>query len=383
MARLTRTQKYAELRDKIAQDREESFKTNELSEYENKLKKLNGFDNELYSAINNNEDVLLNDRPVIKEEDKQAQEDHIKSLDEILDSMMGTSFPSTSNDEDISTSVIEEKTMTSESTNNNQEEEKKNILSTMQIISEEVQELSDIIGDEPVENNTPILYRSEEKSEPVINENTIETKKENNIETINDDFVRNTLNEADVINTGAGRTILSQLTDNIVDEVRHPEESGRIAEERFADSDFSNTVSLEIEKVLAEIKGQSQEQAVVIEDKPVENNDDIFTDEMFNNPTTISETFEHPVLAKTVEEPVVDIKNINETFSNPVVDSNVLDDTIPFVVDRNEIDQDDEDDEEEAPSKVLNVILGILIFVLVAVLGVIVYYILVAKGIIG
>ena len=38
MARLTRTQKYAELRGKINQDREQSVATDELSKYAERLK---------------------------------------------------------------------------------------------------------------------------------------------------------------------------------------------------------------------------------------------------------------------------------------------------------------------------------------------------------
>ena len=60
----------------------------------------------------------------------------------------------------------------------------------------------------------------------------------------------------------------------------------------------------------------------------------------------------------------------------------LLNDTIPFVVDTQEIVADEEDEEEDStPNKVLNIILIVLIVVLIAVLGVIIYWILMAQGI--
>ena len=87
----------------------------------------------------------------------------------------------------------------------------------------------------------------------------------------------------------------------------------------------------------------------------------------------------------TVEgEPII-IKNISETLSmEPSVVSNVLQDTKAFdISSTNEYDEDEYVDDNDGAGKVLNIILGVLIVVLILVLAVIVYYILVARGIIG
>ena len=83
-------------------------------------------------------------------------------------------------------------------------------------------------------------------------------------------------------------------------------------------------------------------------------------------------------------EPII-IKNISETLSmEPSVVSNVLQDTKAFDISAtNEYEDEGYEDENDGAGKILNIILGVLIVVLVLVLAVIVYYILVARGIIG
>ncbi|MDO5440139.1 MAG: hypothetical protein Q4F12_01235 [Erysipelotrichaceae bacterium] len=405
MARLTRTQKYAELRDKIAQDREESLKTDSLSQYEDKLRKLESF-------VSNEPDTNLNKRvetvtPVDNNTNK-AQEERMKSLDDILNSMMDIKYvneaPKQETKEEPQVEVkpepvVEAPVQPTHETHAPSIEKPVETMSTMEIIVDEVKELSDIIG--------PIETVIEEKPEPVIEkpvdimstmEIVVDEAKElsdiigpidaviDDNTRINNSFIDDTLKGVDDYNRQKGRTTLDKLPDSIVDEVRHPQtaQENKPVEEKVEDNDFSNTVTLEIEKVLAEIREQGQaSQNDAPEETAVFNAAELEAEEAFNNAEVKSEAMEHPVLAKALEEPVVEIKNINETLSNPTVDANVLDDTIPFDAIKAENDEEEYEDEDEAPSKVLNVILGILIFVLVAVLGVIVYYILVAKGIIG
>ena len=490
MARLTRTQKYAELRDKIAQDREESLKTEGLSTYEDKLKKLESFfnnepDNILEKKVEQAPVEAINlakeEKPVA-DEIKLAQEESMKSLDEILTSMLNnysnepvveeakvedTKPEVTEEDKeeilnnlsskvDELAQIIEEKketknTVTIDSfvkpvetveeeviqeevkpTENNETVETKpeDLMSTMEIVVSEVEDLSHIIDDEKVANEEVPQETTAEEVKPIEEEITREETKledlmstmeivasevedlsniidegkpaEKEVEmqnvqpieevadlkdeqTIDNSFFNDTLKEVDDFNRNEGRTTLEELPNEIVDEVRHPQVPPiKEQEESLENDDFSNTVSLEIDKVLDEIRNQNNQLTVEVPTETVNNKEaEIEIERAFKTAEVKQETFEHPVLAKTMEEPVVEIKNISETFNNPVVDNNVLDDTIPFVVEKNEDEEDEDEYEDETPSKVLNVILGILIFVLVAVLGVIVYYILVARGIIG
>ena len=353
--RLTRTKKYAELRNQIANDREESLGTAELNAYQDKL-------NNVQSQFIRNENPTFINKPVFDEpkEEKtdvadkiiKAENDSMKSLDEILSSMMNEAYPTeTVHNEETLKPVIEE----------------------------------------PVQVEEPV--------KPQINEVPL-----------TNDFVKETLTNVEDYNRKAGNITLEELPGAIVDNVRHGEKP--VDNFNNVDDDFSSTVSLEIEKVLAEIQNQNKEQShddvpsiekeaelvnntneevAKFEEQPVvENVQEEIKEEVLIQPESIvieepkQETFEHPVLAKTLEQPVVEIKNITETLNMQRANEDVVDDTIPFNANRVYTDsEDDEYEDEEGPSKVLNVILGILIFVLVVVLGIIVYYILVAKGIIG
>lgn len=394
MARLTRTQKYAELREKIAHDREESLKTEGLTQYEDKLKKLENYFN-VDSDINldNKEEVrTVVEKPQVNV--KQVQEESMRSLDDILDSMMNSTYSNEPVEEkpvetvksvEIVKPVVEEKPVEIKKP----VEEKKYVSPTnnmpmMEIIKDEVKELSDIIGP----TKTIVEEKEETKPVDVMSTMEIEINKASEKPELKDtvsqpnSFIDDILKEVDDYNRNEGRTTLDKLPDTIVDEVRHPQGVQKAEEDIKTDNEFSNTVTLEIEKVLNEIKNQGKQIETPIDNTVVYKSAEFESDEAFKNAEVKEEINEHPVLAKTAEEPVVEIKNISETLSNTFTDTNVLDDTIPFVLDKNETDEE-EFEEDEAPSKVLNVILGILIFVLVAVLGVIIYYILIAKGIIG
>ena len=67
MARLTRTQKYAELRDQLANDREESKSTSQLAEFENKLKRIED------TLTPKKEEPVVEPEPVKEEEPKKEE----------------------------------------------------------------------------------------------------------------------------------------------------------------------------------------------------------------------------------------------------------------------------------------------------------------------
>jgi len=331
MARLTRTQKYAELRDEISHDREESLNTQELNSYANQLNSLNGY----------NESILTrSETKNIVEEVKKVEDESMKSLDDILKSMMAENFTNAVN-------TVPEK---------------------------EQPKMAEFVEKPQVANPTP------EAVQPT-----------------NNNFINETLDEVNVYNKEAGNTTLDNLSSTLIDEVRHPENVNNAV-----DDEFSKTISLELDKVLNEIDSIEepvqnnnvfvQEETAVEEPIEVKTVEEEIVQEKIEevkeepiqpvviDETQKEETFEHPVLTQTLEQPAVEIKNISETVQvkpmQPVVD--IVDDTIPFTLE----ESDDDEEYEEEPSKALNVILGVLIFVLVAVLGVIVYYILIAKGII-
>lgn len=179
------------------------------------------------------------------------------------------------------------------------------------------------------------------------------------VATINESLKKEIINEVEEYNRQEGNASIEDISNNIINEVVHGKED---QEDTIQDDkEFSNTVSLSIDKVLQEvkesIKENNQEETKVFEqnlkdeiatslDKPIEEGDD-----------------------------VVQILPMEETLKLDVVD-----DTIPFA------GLQEEDDEEEVEdvtfSRAINIILIVLIVVLIAILAVIGYYLLYAGGII-
>ena len=179
------------------------------------------------------------------------------------------------------------------------------------------------------------------------------------VATINESLKKEIINEVEEYNRQEGNASIEDISNNIINEVVHGKED---QEDTIQDdNEFSNTVSLSIDKVLQEvkesIKENNQEETKVFEqnlkdeiatslDKPIEEGDD-----------------------------VVQILPMEETLKLDVVD-----DTIPFA------GLQEEDDEEEVEdvtfSRAINIILIVLIVVLIAILAVIGYYLLYAGGII-
>lgn len=222
--------------------------------------------------------------------------------------------------------------------------------------------------EEPNEDN--VTSQEAEEAQEVSEEpqETAEVKEEPVVQEISNEYVDSTLAEVDEYNKQDGRKTVDDISNSIIDEIRHGDEKN--------DKEFSDTVSLEIDKVLSEIGASAAPVNVenVLNDtvKPIEVNPEEFASKM-------ADTIKHPVLAKVQGEEPVEIKSLDETLRQDVVD-----DTIPFVMNDNITEQEEIEEyyDDEKPNKVLNVILVILIVILLAILGVIAYYILYAKGII-
>ncbi len=138
---------------------------------------------------------------------------------------------------------------------------------------------------------------------------------------------------------------------------------------------FTNTVSLQIDKVLNEMSVNTASIDVADVISEVVKQEEVKPEEFAQK---MADTISHPVLAKVLEEDVVEIKSLDETLKNDVVD-----DTIPFDINEAKKEEEIEYIEDEKPNKILNAILIFLIIVLVIILLVILYYVLYAKGIIG
>ena len=82
MARLSRTQKYADLRDQLASDREDSVKSEDLNKYEDKLKSLE-------VLLNKNKQVEEKEvsAPITFEEPKVDEKSEEAKFDELIDKL--------------------------------------------------------------------------------------------------------------------------------------------------------------------------------------------------------------------------------------------------------------------------------------------------------
>lgn len=187
-------------------------------------------------------------------------------------------------------------------------------------------------------------------------------------------LIQETINEVGEYNRSVGEETITTLTNNLVHSVRHPgatrSEKHHFSEVPVSDTntkndeEFSNTVSLEITKIMDEIS----------------NSEDVHeVPEVVNDPVE-----QHPVLTKALEdeaeEDVVEIKNIKELEAEEAT-SSTISNTIPFVVAAGEEDLIEVDEEDDS-NTILNIILIVLIVILVAVLGLIIFYILRTRGII-
>ena len=257
------------------------------------------------------------------------------------------------------------------------------------------QEEAELVAEEPVVEETPV------------DEKTYELPADNHmpedLEERTNDLLHETISEVDKYNEENGDLTIHTLTSNMVNEIRHGESAPTVEKapveeirevpaetfeevpaetfeevpaEEFKEvpvntvdeneEEFSNTVSMEISKIMNEVAEDENANEIPVEEvvAPV--------------------VEEHPVLTKALEEEpeeeVVEIRNLNELDENPV--QNTLSNTIPFVVAPSDDEEVIDEEAEEDSNTILNIILIILIVILVAVLGLIIFYILKTKGII-
>lgn len=399
MARLTRTAKYADLREQLANDKEESLSTQDLSSYQNRLDNVqdtlsfnpkkeepeytwtpfddgNSF-NQPVEPINPWKQEVQPE-PVIEEVPVQEPVVEVAPVQEPTVEVTPVQEP-----------VVEET-----------KHESSYFDSFMNSgIEETKQDSFNSYFEDTQENKTPVESIKEVFEDVKDDSGEFVSLKER------ETYLNQTFSDVNSYNINNGQQTIDQLLDNSVEEVRHPENvqpqeplteevidntqvwtpfkeeevldadtvgnQNAFAEEKIDDEEFSNTVSMEISKIMDEIA------ATPVEETKPEIVEDIKIEEPVQE---INETIEiNEEVVEEKPEDVVEIKNIAEIEAEPVKDT--MSSTIPFVVAAEDEEVLEEDDEEDGSNTILNVILIVLIVVLVAVLGLIVFYILKTKGI--
>ena len=206
--------------------------------------------------------------------------------------------------------------------------------------------------------------------EPVVEETSVEPS-----DVDVNSLLDKTLEEVADYNTQAGRLTVDENLNSLIEDVRH---GGFNDDEE--DDDFSNTVTLEIDKVLSEINLEPVTGPTVSLDEVLDNTVEVDPIDAKREKAAekLADTLTHPVLTKTLEESPVEIKSLDETFTKD------LSTTATLSFKKNEIAEEDDDDyyyDDDKPNKVLNVVLIVLLVIFLIIVGVIVYFLLLAKGI--
>ena len=428
MARLSRTQKYQDLREQINNDSEALGKTEELNNLQNKLDNIqNNFNSTVTQTVEPVEATkqveTVNPFTEIKTEEVNSNVDPFEDAEDAFNKLLAKLEENNDNAtkavEDLNaftdpfaqpainfdgvkveaepevqvippvgepvevepapvevvepnqvveeTAKIEEPAKVEDTTveepKKEEEEELVNVIDTsteaiadtMEQIDEELNGKIEPVQDEPVQDESvqdePVQDEPAKVVEAPVEEKPVEVKP------VDTNYVDAALKEVADYNKNDGRKTLDEISDGLIDTIRHPEDNKLNTNK---DDEFSNTVSIELDKVLTEISNTQQIQTLKEEKEVVKE--------------------EHPVLTKKQDDGI-EIKSMEETLAQEA-----LEQTIPFKAETQTIQEvvDEEIEEDDsAPNKILNVILIILIVILIAILGVIVYYILYAKGIIG
>ncbi|MBR5755246.1 MAG: hypothetical protein IKX97_05455 [Erysipelotrichaceae bacterium] len=434
MAKLTRTQKYAGLRETLANDSEPSLSTKELSNYEDRL-------NNIANQLNPSEKPIIEETTPIEQLVQSFKEEeelkNVKPAEPVMDrameefnAILKEDIRPTENvqqnvpfkkDEDnspyskVETSPVgpmeirepaRPEKQVAEFENEKPEymglyvspEQRKTTFSSLEdqirtgIVDQSTLSTPVIDPVRPASQQPAAKPPVIERPEPTIMQEPADNHVIDHSNDVKNTFINDVMNEVDEHIKQTGQQTVSQLTSEMVNEVRRtegPVQTGNVqprpaapvqetvqprpavqAQPGVTDDEFSNTVSMEIEKIMDEVIGGDSQQPApsqIRRPQPV-----------YEEPKTEP----HPVLTKALEEEeVVEIKNINDTQMNDAPPREATTGTIPFVVAAND-DFIDEDEEDEGSNTILNIILIILILILVAVLGLIVFYILKTKGII-
>ena len=352
MARLTRTQKYAELRNQLEHSPEVEVTSKDLSKYEDRM---NDLHIETTTVKNDDLNVIetIEDAPSVKEKenasfetDKTAQETEMASVPQ-------------------SESPVKEK-------------------------GDEVLEEENFEDFEPFDLEESVDKDSFEelKTDEIVELDADEEK-------IDDNYLNEALNEVNEYNKAQGLLTADDVSDAIVQEIR----SSKNQDEH--EDDLTNTVTLEIKKILSELDASNKEEetssqaprveaqkeeSVKEEDKEAELSSEV-TDLLKtylndDDDTATGGDIDQTIVATNIASLEDDLQTTKQALKAEA-DKTLMNETLPLKVDQDKkVQKDEELDVEPRPNKVLNFILTVLILVLIGILIYIAYLILTARGII-
>ena len=461
MQKLTRTQKFAGLRDSLANDAETNITSSDLTNYQNRL---DAVQETLAPTpevnVNKNEEVVENNSANINDVSKQEPQENNYSNDSVSN-VQEVEEPKQVEKENIINTVTETVVENQDNQNDdyiesliNKETQESDYFSQFMSTAQDAEPKKDYSS--YFENDSDDKFDIDSIFSEVFNDVKDNTDAKIT-EQERDNYLNQAIDDANSYINVSGEVNTDQIVNNLVDEVRHPEEPAQknldaaldvnegISEENVDDSyswneeepldadvetspevenvsneEFTNTVSMEVSKIMDEINNKEVVEEKVVEDvkpvetapiiekkiieetKPVESKpiieekvepvikEEVKVEERIVEPVVqIEVKIEEPVKETVVEkvkptfvedktEDIVEIKNIAEMDNEPIKET--VSSTIPFIVDSNDEDEI-EDDEDDSPNTILNIILIVLIVALVAVLGLIIFYILKTKGI--
>jgi len=367
MPRLTRTQKYADLRDQLSSDSEKSVLNSQLAQFENKVNEMQR-QAESFRPVDNSQ-VDIGTRTPLFEDLKKIEIPAFEPVQQVQQPQV------TVDDEDSFENIIanikEETAKLEETSSHTFSFEDKDFA---EFVEQPIQKplfeqpVEKPLFEQPVEE--PVVQPVQEEEKPLIDESFFEDFK---IEEPQTNVLQNTIAEVNQYNQNDGVANIEQITNQMVEDIRHPQEEQSV-DTLEKDEEFSNTVSMEITKIMDQLSNTNTNPVIQPETNNQEDESD-FMKSYFNVDDS---------LFKEDNNDGIEIKNIDEI--EPATSE--ISDTIPFMINtpeaQEEYEEDDEDyDEDEGSNIVLNVILIVLIVILLAVLGLIVFYILKTKGIIG
>ncbi len=431
MQKLTRTQKFADLRDKLANDAETNISSSDLTNYQNRLdavqetlaptpetnfyKNAEVVENNYTNSLGNINESVPKQEPQANnyfngfvsnqktEEPKQVENDN--TINTIME-----------NQDNSNNDYIDSLLNNVQNEEPKQETQESDYFKQFMSTTQNVEAKKDYSSYFESDSDGDKFDIDSIFSEVFDNTDAKITKQER------DNYLNQAIDDANSYINVNGEVNTDQIVNNLVDEVRHPEEQIQknleaaldvnegISEENTNDTypwheeepldadaetkpetetvsneQFSNTVSMEVSKIMDEINNKEVvEEKIVEEVKPVETKPIIEEKvaPVFEKEVKVEEPIVEKVKPTIVEdktEDIVEIKNIAEMESEPIKET--VSSTIPFIVDSNDEDEIDDEDEDDGPNTILNIILIVLIVALVAVLGLIIFYILKTKGI--
>ena len=352
MARLTRTQKYAELRNQLEQSPEVEVKSKDLSKYEDRMNDLHIDTTSLKpkeeapvtrETLPLEEAPLKEEKPEVKEEPKKEEKKEKPIKEE-----------------------IKEEDQTPE---------------------ESFEELETFDDFEP--------FDFEEKEEPKNTDEPVELDADEEVK-IDDNYLNEALSEVNAYNKAQGLLTADDVSDAIVQEIRSSQNQDT------KDEEITNTVTPEIKKILSELdtnKEEAEDFKKVEEEPKVEAqkeevvNKEPKEEELSSEVTDLLKTYlkEDEETSADITKTLVatDIKTLEgdlETTKQALKaegDKTLMNETLPINIENNKkVKKEEELDIEPRPNKILNFILTVLIIVLIAILAFIGYLILTARGII-